>query len=176
MIKVVIGLVMAATVSGTALGHESISASRAAKGFSGGVALAHSAPDPATTVVNNFISRQAEELEAEEYADARKLLRRDVNHDGKLDLVVLYTLEGFNGGNAYRQYLAVFLGRGKNFRYADHDVVGGKLLRDVSLISVSAGTIALNTKEYKKNDPACCPSRKGKASYVLSKGKLKALK
>lgn len=128
------------------------------------------------SVVENFISRQAKEAEAEEYEEARKILRGDINRDGKMDLVVLYTLEGFGGGNMYSQYLAVFLAKGRNFRFAADDVVGGKLHRNMTLKSVAGGRINFDTMEYRKSDGACCPSRKGKASYILTKGKLKELK
>src|SRR5829696_2103935 len=70
--------------------------------------------------IKAFIYGQAKKEKAEEYEEARKILRGDVNNDGKEDLVVLYTLEGFGGGNLHVQYLAVFLSNGKAFRYANH--------------------------------------------------------
>lgn len=127
-------------------------------------------------VVNSFITRQADREKGEEYEDARKILRGDVDGDRKTDLVVLYTLEGFGGGNDHRQYIAIFLGKGKGFRYATNDVVGGKFYRGVELRSITAGKIDLDTMEYRKTDAACCPSKKGKTSYIFSKGKLKETK
>jgi hypothetical protein len=99
-----------------------------------------------------------------------------VNGDGKEDIVVLYTLEGFGGGNNYSQYLAVFLASGSTFRHAADTVVGGKRVRDVDLTSITGSTINLDTKEYRKNDPACCPSRAAKARYHLVGAKLTEIK
>jgi hypothetical protein len=127
-------------------------------------------------IVNIFIASQAKKEKADEYRDARKILRGDVNNDGKEDLVVLYTLEGFGGGNLYIQYLAVFLGNGKNFLYANHKSAGGKNNRSIELSSVKNGTINLTTLEYLPNDPSCCPSKKGKAHFIFSKGVLKEIK
>lgn len=127
-------------------------------------------------IVNSYISRQAKKADAEEYAEARKILHGDVNGDKKADLVVLYTLEGFGGGNSYAQYLAVFLGKGSTFQYAANSVVGGKLNRNVELMSISGGKINLETMGYTKDDAACCPSHKGKTRFVFVGGNLKESK
>jgi hypothetical protein len=122
--------------------------------------------------ITKFIAQQAKANDADTYPEARKELSGDLNHDGKRDIVVLYTLEGFGGGNNYAQYLAVFLSNGKTYRHAAYTVVGGKLNRSVELRSVVGSTINLNTKEYRRNDPACCPSRARTARFVFRRGKL----
>ncbi len=126
-------------------------------------------------VVNRFIARQAAREKGEEYLEARKILSGDVNGDKESDLVVLYTLESFGGNNNYIQYLAVFLRKGNSFRYTSHTVVGGRC-RNISLESITHSKINLNTKECRKNDPPCCPTKPGKAHYVFSVGKLKEIK
>lgn len=125
-------------------------------------------------VINNYISKQAEEYTAVEYEDAKKIVFGDVNGDGIKDIVVLYTLEGFDGGNNYGQYLAVFikLKNGK-LKYITDDGVGGKNSRAVWLVSIKNNKILLNTKEYADSDGSCCPSIKRKTQYVLLKNKLK---
>lgn len=134
------------------------------------------AQDNGLSVVKSFISHQAKTLHGEEYEEARKVARGDINGDGKEDIVVLYTLEGFAGGNDYHQYLAVFLASGTTFRHAADAVVGGKRMRDVELTSVAGSTINLDTKLYAKNDPACCPSHASKARYHLVGTKLVEIK
>ena len=129
-----------------------------------------------TQLVDSFIARRAKAQKAEEYPEARKILRGDVNRDKRTDLVVLYSLEGFGGGNNYTQYLAVFLGVGKTFRNAADEPVGGKWRRDVELESIAGMTINLETKEYRKNDAACCPSKSSKTRYIFRNGKLREMK
>ncbi|MGH9872691.1 MAG: fused DSP-PTPase phosphatase/NAD kinase-like protein [Pyrinomonadaceae bacterium] len=128
-----------------------------------------------TAVVDQFIAKQATEEAGEEYEDARKVLTGDLNRDGLPDLAVLYTIEGQNGTNNYVQYLAVFTrGKDKLVPIA-HIVVGGKLNRDVELLSIKNKVIRCTTLSYRANDPASTPSRKGTARFVLVKRKLKEL-
>lgn len=125
------------------------------------------------SVINAFIAKQAIRESGEEFKDARKVIEADVNGDGSLDLTVLYTIEGQNGSNNYIQYLAVFVRKKGKLVPVTHITVGGKLLRSVDLVSVTRGVIMMNTLNYAAQDPACCPSKKGKARYVLINGKLK---
>jgi hypothetical protein len=122
------------------------------------------------TVIDRFISRQADDEEAEEYKEARKILRGDVNGDRLVDVVVLYTLEGSQGSNNYLQYIAVFVTKGRSIVYAAHDVVGGKNTRGIRLRSVAGSRINLDTVIYKNGN--CCAGRKVKAVLVLRRGKL----
>jgi len=132
--------------------------------------------DNTNETITRFIARQAKANDADTYPEARKELSGDLNRDGKRDIVVLYTLEGFGGGNNYAQYLAVFLGYGRAYRHAANTVVGGKLNRSVELRSIVGSTINLNTKEYRSNDPACCPTLSRKTRFVFRRGKLTEIK
>lgn len=130
---------------------------------------------PDTVVVDNFIARQATQENGEEYADARKTLAGDLNRDGVADVAVLYTIEGQNGTNNYLQYLAVFVRAKGKLVPAAHTVVGGKLNRNVELQSIKNNVIRFKTLSYRANDPASTPSRKGTASFVLIKRRLKEM-
>ena len=125
-------------------------------------------------IINGFIAQRAEAEDAEEYKKARSIKRGDLNGDGKTDAVVLYTLEGFDGGNNYRQYLAVFINRRNAFRRAAN-VVGGKNVRSVDLLSIAKSKINLDTLEYTENDASCCPSKKAKAYLTFKNNKLSKL-
>jgi hypothetical protein len=127
-------------------------------------------------IVGDFIAGQARKANADEYEEAWKILRSDVNNDGKADLVALYTLESFDGNNNNIQYLAVFLGSGKTFRLAGHESVGGKNYRGIELISIKKQIIYLDTLEYLPTDASCCPSKKGKTRYRFRNGKFRELK
>ena len=124
--------------------------------------------------VDNFISGQAKEKKVKEYKYARKILRADVNADGKEDLIVLYMLSGFKTGIGYVQYLAVFLKYGESFRYADSKPVSGIIEKSIELDSVKNETIRLETLEYfKKGDTHF--RKIGVLNFIFSDGKLKEI-
>ena len=118
--------------------------------------------------INEFIAKQAKSADGEEYSEARKVIAADLNQDDEMDAVVLYTLEGFGGGNNYLQYLAVFLGsESGKLSYFKHILVGGKNSRSVKMVSADKGKILLETLEYLPTDGSCCPSKKGKSQITL---------
>lgn len=131
--------------------------------------------DRDTSLINNFIAKQAAREAGEEYADARKVIEGDLNNDSTPDLAVLYTIEGQHGTNNHVQYLAVFIRVKGQLIPLTHTVVGGKSYRDVELESINKGVILLITLKYTAKDAACCPSKKGTTRYVLVKRKLKEL-
>ena len=124
-------------------------------------------------IINKFIAAQAREVRGQEYREARHILRGDLNKDGVADVAVLYTLEGMGGGNNYVQYLAVFVRQNGELVAAAHAPVGGKLQRDVTLEAIRDNLIICKTLSYAKNDPACCPTKKGSARFALVDGTLK---
>ena len=129
-----------------------------------------------TEIIKKFIATQATKERGEEYEDARKIIAGDLNRDGEADVAVLYTIEGQDGTNNYLQYLAVFVRKNGALIPTAHTVVGGKNYRSVELQSVDNGVIRLTTLGYAKNDPSCCPTRKGSARYSLVNGKLSAMR
>jgi hypothetical protein len=131
------------------------------------------AQNPSTAVIDKYIAQQAAKYKASEYAEARKLMSGDLNHDGIPDTAVLYTIEGQNGSNNYIQYLAVFLQTKKAMAFAARATVGGKNRREIELVSITDGLINLNTVDYGPKDPSCCPTIKGTTKYALSRGVLK---
>jgi hypothetical protein len=127
-------------------------------------------------IVNKFIANQAKHEKAVEYKEARKVLRSDLNRDGKDEVVVLYTLESFGGTNLWVQYLAIFTNRSNKIIYAAHRSVGRKNERILELQSVAKGQINFDTKEYLRQDASCCPSGKGHARFTFNNGNLKEIK
>jgi hypothetical protein len=135
-----------------------------------------SAQNADKSAIDKFISAQATREHGEEYPDARKVVSGDLDKDGVAETVVLYTIEGQNGSNNHVQYLAVFTRANRQLVHLTHTSVGSKTYRDVELDSISNGLINLTTNGYAKNDPACCPTLKGKAWYRLALGRLVAVK
>ena len=136
----------------------------------------NNAQNNANNFVDKFVANQAKRERADEYEEARKIIRGDLNGDGKEDVAVLYTLEGFGGTNLYLQYLAVFINRGNKFVYATQRRVGGKNQRILELKSIAKGQINFETQEYLRQDASCCPSGKGHARFTFNNGKLKEIK
>jgi hypothetical protein len=135
-----------------------------------------SAQNADKAAIDKFISAQATREGGEEYPDARKVVSGDLNGDGVVETVVLYTIEGQNGSNNHTQYLAAFTRANGQLVQLTHTSVGSKSYRDVELDSISNGLINLTTMGFAKNDPACCPTLKGKAWYKLALGRLIAVK
>ena len=135
-----------------------------------------SAQNADKAAIDKFISAQATREHGEEYPDARKILTGDLNGDGVPETVVLYTIEGQNGTNNHIQYLAAFTRANGRLVPLTHTSVASKSYRDVELDSVSNQLINLTTMTFAKNDPACCPTMKGKAWYKLALGRLIAVK
>ena len=129
--------------------------------------------DVDTSFIDSFITRQAKRERGEEYREARKVVTGDLTHDGQAETIVLYTIEGQGGSNLHIQYLAVFVRRNGKLSPLTHIDVGGKSTRGVELVSVENNSILLDALNYGPKDPSCCPSVKGKTSYVLSGGKLR---
>ena len=126
--------------------------------------------------IDKVISAQATREHGDEYPDARKVVNGDLDKDGVAETVVLYTIEGQNGSNNHVQYLAVFTRANRQLVHLTHTSIGSKSYRDVELDSVTNGLINLTTNSFAKNDPACCPTVKGKAWYKLALGRLVPVK
>lgn len=113
---------------------------------------------------------------ATEYKKARRFYWGDLNRDSKQDIAALYTIEGFNCGNNYYFYLAVFVNQNGKFILIASTEVGGKSKRFVDFNSIKDGKIILDTKEYLPGDPTCCPSGKGQAEYILKDNQILPVK
>jgi len=124
-------------------------------------------------VIDDFIARQSRSERGVEYKEARKVLTGDVNRDALPDIVVLYTIEGQGGSNNYVQYLVVFVRSRDKLVPLTHASVGGKSYRAVELQGIRDNQIYLDTLDYLRTDPACCPSKKGTTHYRIINRKLK---
>lgn len=135
-----------------------------------------SAQNADKAAIDKFIGAQATREHGAEYPDARKVVAGDLDRDGVAETVVLYTIEGQNGSNNHVQYLAVFTRANRQLVHLTHTSIGSKTYRDVELDSITNGLINLTTNSFAKNDPACCPTLKGKAWYRLALGRLVPVK
>ena len=84
--------------------------------------------------------------------------------------VVMFTIEGFTGGNNSQFYMALFGPSSERFRFIDVIEVGAHGWRYVDFNSVisSNNNIEIDTREYQGTDSHCCPSKNGKVRFVLT--------
>ncbi len=128
-----------------------------------------------TDKINQFISRQAAEERGEEYEEARKVVKGDLNRDGVSDLAVLYTIEGQHGTNNYLQYLAVFIRVKGRLRHVTETEVGGKSYRAVELQSIRNRVIFFKVLKDGTNDATNRGGKRRVTRFVLVKRKLKEI-
>lgn len=121
-------------------------------------------------------------------ANSPHLLRTVSLNDGEPDdyALVSFTLSYFDGGNEYFHYLAAFKRsdtpdsktQHSSYRLIAAVPVGGKAWRSVDFnhLHYTDGRIEFDTKEYRENEPFCCPSKPAKAVYLLDRLSLKEIK
>lgn len=124
-------------------------------------------------VVENAITVAAKSEMGEEYKDARHVLAGDLNGDGAIDAVVLFTVE-VGSENRTAQYLSVFTRQTNGvLRFVDTSPVGGTGSEAIDGVGIVNGSIKLKTLTRGQDDPDCCPSVSGEKEFLLHDGKLK---
>lgn len=123
--------------------------------------------------IQTFVNREAKKEGGNSYVS--KIVRGDINKDGKQDAVVNYAIEGMGGGNSALFYMAVFLNNGKKLVYKtqiDAGASGTATGSQLSASSISNGKVICEVATFAPDDGACCPSIKSKRSYALIGNKL----
>ncbi len=143
------------------------------------VQLAHASDDFLDKQIDAIITdMKAGDQHAAEYRKVRRYHKLDVDEDGIKDVIALFTIEGFNGGNNYHFYIAALRGNGDEFSFIDAIEIGreGNRHIDFNEVTVRNGKIVVGTREYVRNsqqfDPNCCPSKKAQAVFEIKNGKL----
>lgn len=126
--------------------------------------------------ISMYLSERESTLGGHEHVAGRKFLSGRLSKKNDNSLAMLYTLEGFNKGNNYHFFLAVFNRTEKGLTLLADNLVGGKGSRTLSFKSMGNSLITFNSKFSYPSDPQCCPSGEGSAIFYLSsRGKLKEL-
>jgi hypothetical protein len=128
----------------------------------------------AEKVISRYISKEAKTQSADEYARARKIVYGDLDSDGDRDAAVLYTLEGFGGGNNFVQRLAISINQRGVYKFAVEESVGSKMGgQTTTLKSVSKKGILLDTESCPEPPQGICRNpKKGQATVGFRNGKL----
>ncbi len=123
--------------------------------------------------VEGFIAAKARELGGSEYCQFRRYeTMSDVDGDGVDDFVVVFGIEGRNGGgNDITQFLAVF---GSRAAWKPRVVeCGGRGTRLVDEIEgASDGIVVMTASVYREKDPMCCPSGETRIAFRIDGEKL----
>lgn len=135
---------------------------------------------PLPEAVNRYIVAITDQFRGGESCESRQVVRGDIDNDGTTDLIVLFHVEGAcledrdetpgacSGG--YTSMITVFLG-GK-LKEVSTLTIGTKGSCSVRIIRVRNGVIEARTLCRGPVDPWCCPSVKGKTSFILLDGVL----
>jgi len=121
---------------------------------------------------NAWIASHAARLKGQAPKETRKSCEGDVNGDAHNDVVVIYTIAGVGGGDAWTQYATVLTSAPQGYGATMPKEVGSKGVRSVKGCSVSGTTVELALETWGPKDAACCPSVPGKASLTFAKGAL----
>ncbi|MBC7796038.1 MAG: hypothetical protein H7Z37_04090 [Pyrinomonadaceae bacterium] len=128
--------------------------------------------------IQTFVVREAKKEGGNSYVS--KIVRGDINKDGRQDAVVNYAIEGMGGGgNNALLYVAVFLSDGKKLVYKTQISAGASGTASgsqVSASSISNGKIICEVATFAPDDGACCPSIKSQRSYALIGNRLQKSK
>lgn len=127
-------------------------------------------------VITSYLEGQETKEGAAEYKPERKLVRGDLNGDGKDDLALFYTLQGYRYDSINVQFLAVFVDEGGALRYVTHKAIGGPHRRWAKLDAVSEGRILIRFRQYLSDDAEDGPIKNWRAAFAVIKGKLKEVK
>ncbi|MCC6847504.1 MAG: hypothetical protein IT294_03310 [Deltaproteobacteria bacterium] len=138
----------------------------------GGDAAAQPAAAGWQGYANAWIAAQAQRVHGQAPRDARKSCEGDVNGDGRGDVVVIYTIEGVGGGDAWTQYATVLTSTPQGYGATMPKEIGGKSVRAVEGCTIGGATVELALKTYGPQDAPCCPSVPGKARLAFAGGAL----
>jgi hypothetical protein len=90
--------------------------------------------------------------------------------EGRSLSLVLYTVEGCNGGNNWHSAVTAFDDNGKPL--GTYELAEGTSASFSEKSPVRNGRIAIETLSLGPHDPHCCPSIRGKTYLTVKKGKL----
>jgi hypothetical protein len=128
----------------------------------------------ASGIVESTIEAKARELNADEYCQFRRYLTQDIDGDGVEDLLVIFGVERRDSANDSVYFLAAFPST-KHWHPALVKV-GRRGERFPQSVRFESGKIIVETLEYGKADPMCCPTRPARLLFRLEGGVLVSVK
>ncbi len=116
--------------------------------------------------IKAFLSSQESDRES---AESQGSAVADLNNDGKLELILVWTLLG---PTYWQNNLTVLSQTAEGYK----PVASLQLEGEAKLSSVDNGIISIDQAVYAKDDPKCCPSIKKQVKYRWSGKKIEEIK
>ena len=100
-----------------------------------------------------------------DHAEIKKIVFGDLNNDDKEDAVVIIEYSG--GGSGLWPILLAVVNNGDKLGFPQGIDLGDR--NNIESVKIKKGVIILNMVVHKKNDPACCPSKRSVEKFVIEK-------
>ncbi|WP_213938459.1 hypothetical protein [Pseudomonas sp. dw_612] len=123
--------------------------------------------------ISNAVNAATREDGGDEYPEGRKVLRADLNGDGQVDALVIYTIEGQGGGNGSFSTLGIFYSNNGAFDFKGSTVVSGAV---TALQVLDNKIISVSSLEVGPEDANCCPTLESEQKYQWDGNRLEALR
>lgn len=134
-------------------------------------AVAQPKADSVPGEVASWIQAYATSLKSPEgvvpdyYPDGTRVTEGTI--DGKPSAAAVFTLESFEGGNNYTQFLAVFWKQSDHYAFCCVSRVGGKGVASVGGVAFAGNHLLVSGNDYTPDDPMSHPSKPYVQSIAL---------
>ena len=121
--------------------------------------------------IERWLARHAERARSVELAKLRQRAVGDLDGDGRMDTVVLYTLKrraAQSGAGGESRYLAAFKRQRNMLAYRGHALVSGPGAGEANRVTVLKGVAVVEMLTYAPGDAVCCPTRPTVRRYHLT--------
>ena len=118
--------------------------------------------------IERWLTRHATRVQGAELARLRQRAVGDLDGDGRMDTVVLYTLKPRTAGRGESRYLAAFKRQRGALVYHGHALVSGPGAGEANRVTVLNRIAVVEMLTYAPGDAACCPTKPTVRRYHLS--------
>ena len=118
--------------------------------------------------IEHWLTRHATRVQGAELARLRQRAVGDLDGDGRMDTVVLYTLKPRTAGRGESRFLVAFKRQSGALVYHGHTLVSGPGAGEANRVTVLNRIAVVEMLTYAPGDAACCPTKPTVRRYHLS--------